>query len=94
MAVTIVGKKINMTAATDEVTFPVVVKTIRWTGAGAAADELSLVESSVGTITNELYQSVAAGANNVEESLKELLVSPFGIRVGVLDSGEVDIYFK
>ena len=55
---------------------------------------MSLVESSSGTITNELYQSEAAGANNVEESLKELLISPFGIRVATMTSGEVDIYFK
>ena len=95
MAVTVVGKKITMTAASDEVAMPLHIKNIRWVGTSltAAEDELILVQSSIGDTSKEIWRTIAAGANYVEESLFENPIS-FGIRVDTIDSGQVDIYLK
>lgn len=93
MAVTSGGKVFKLTAAADELAYPVVVKTIRWVGADAEEDALQLTESSIGDTTKVIYDSEAGGNANVEETLKELYF-PFGIRVGTLDSGTVAIYVK
>ena len=93
MAVTVVGNKITMTAAADEVAMPLVVKTLRWIGATTATHTLRVHESSLGTTTKEIYRAEAGGASNTEESLKELHF-PNGLRIDVIDSGQFDFYFQ
>lgn len=93
MAVTIEGKTIKLTAATDEVAFPVCVKKIRWVGAGTGGDDLIIHQSSAGDTTKEIWRTVAAGANNVESELDERMWN-FGFRIDTLDAGEVYVHYK
>lgn len=93
MAVTVSSRVAHLTAEGDELAYPLIVKTIRWVGATTAGHSLILTESSTGTTTKEIYESVAAGANTVEETLKEMTFT-HGLRVGTLDSGEVWVYLK
>lgn len=91
MAVTNNGKVITCTAAGDQVAMPLVVKNIRWTGATTAGHQLTILESNLKASPETIHRSVAAGANYVEETLKEMSF-PFGLEVDVLGSGTVDIH--
>lgn len=96
MAVTKSENVVLMTEADDQLAFPVRVKSLRWVaGADAeAGDQLVLVESSIGTVSEVIYESVAAGANYIEESSAGGSGFDFrnGIRVSVIDVGTLYIY--
>lgn len=95
MAVTKNDTVIIMTAATDQLAFPVQVKSIRWVAkAAVAGDDIQLVESSIGTITDVLWTSVAAGANYVESDSNGGHGFDFrnGVRVGTIDVGTLYLY--
>ncbi len=87
---------IIMDGTTQELAFPVHIKCIRWVAGASsvAGDDLILVESSMGTITDVIYASVAAGANFVESDSCGGRGFDFrnGIRVDTLDRGKVYLY--
>lgn len=94
MAVTQNDNVIILTAATDEIARPITVSRIRWVApAAAAGNTLALVESSVGTITDEIWESFANGANYIEESLDGEYL-PNGLRVATIDSGRLFVYLS
>lgn len=94
MAVTTVGHIYKLTAANDEIARSLRVHAVRWVSDQATAgDQLLLVESSAGTTTKELWESYAAGANYVEESAALAAARlPHGLRISVIDSGELWVY--
>ena len=95
MAVSKYDNVVKMTAASDELAFHVRVKCIRWISkAASAGDDLVLVESSIGTTSEEIWISVAAGANWVEESSNGGAGFDFrnGIRISAIDSGTLYLY--
>lgn len=95
MAVSKFDNVIRMTAAGDELAFHVRVRCIRWVSkAASAGDDILLVESSIGTITDVLWSSVAAGANYVEADSCGGQGFDFrnGVRVDTIDSGTLYLY--
>ena len=95
MAVTTVANIIKMTAAGDEINRAISVQALRWVGGATVGDQLLLTESSAGAISKELFQSFVAGPNFVEES-GALCGARLqnGLRISVIDSGQVWIYLK
>jgi len=94
MAVTTNRRVIILDAAADEISFPFQANCIRWVGGASAADALTLSESasvSGGSITNIIWDTVAGGANNVEESLRNWKFD-YGLRIETIDSGTLYVY--
>jgi hypothetical protein len=94
MSVTVVDKTITMTAQSDEVVIPIVIKSIHWIGAVSAGHLLEIAQSStIGDNTKVIYSDVAAGPNYVSRSLVEKYY-PFGIELTDLDSGTIQIIME
>lgn len=94
MAVTVQGSTIRMTAEADEVSIPLVIKSIQWTGATVAGHLLEITEdSTLGSTSARLHFDEAAGANYVSSKLIERYY-PKGIRLNDLDSGEVLVIYS
>lgn len=96
MAVTKNEGIIIMTAASDQLAFPCHVKCIRWVAGASsvAGDALTLVESSLGTITDVIWATTAAGANFVEESSAGGRGFDFrnGVRISAISRGTLYLY--
>lgn len=96
MAVTKNDTVIIMTAATDQLAFPVHIKSIRWVAGASsvAGDSLILVESSIGTITDVLWATVAAGASYVEADSCGGHGFDFrnGVRINTISRGSLYLY--
>lgn len=85
------SKTFRLTAATDEITIPLWVKTWRWVGATDAGHTMQLVDPSA--TTEIIVQANASTADHTEESLVETLWKN-GARLQALGSGEVYINYK
>ena len=95
MSVTKNETVIIMTTAADEIASPLRVKSLRWVSKSASGgDDIQLVESSLGTITDVIWESVAAGSNYVESDSNGGHGYDFrnGLRIATIDSGTLYLY--
>lgn len=82
---------IDTASSTMLVEVPIFIKRIRWVGATTAGHQV-IIQDVNGRV---LWESVAAGANNVEsESQDAVGLWPTGFKVPTLGSGKLYIYYE
>ncbi|MEE9586109.1 MAG: hypothetical protein V3W09_04335 [Nitrososphaerales archaeon] len=85
------ARQFAVTAAADEVTVDLIIKSVRWVAeAGVAGNNISIVDPQ--NTGETLWESVVSGANYVEAQLSETRWAN-GFRVSVLDSGTLYINY-
>lgn len=83
------------TSAGSQITDPVAVYRIRWVGATTPGHELILTESTAGDRNRQVFRTIAAGSEYVEESsVLEHVPLRKGIRIQTMGSGQLWIYTR